>query len=506
MFDQLSERLQHTFRKVQGKAELSDDNMANAIRDVRRALLEADVNLHVIKRFIDSIRERADGENVTKGVDPGQQLVKIIHDELVTLLGNAHQPLDLSQPEPNKPALIMLFGLQGSGKTTSAAKLALHLRKQGKRPCLIAADVYRPAAINQLEQLGKQLEIPVFSQHDTQDVAGIVAEGLAKASANNHDVAIIDTAGRLQIDTELMAELLLLERTHKPANKLLVVDAMTGQAALDVAEVFNSQLAMTGMVLTKTDGDARGGAALSVVTMIGKPILYVGTSEKPDGLEPFHPDRMASRILGMGDVVSLVEKAQQAVDTEDAKRLEESIRKQTFSFEDFLTTQKQLKMLGSLGGILDMLPIPNLDKATKAQITNVSETHLKRCQVMIQSMTVAERRNPELLTEKSRLNRIANGCGVTTKDVQQFVMQFNQMKVVMKQLTGMTDNAQKEATKQSASPDNGFGFAMPRNMRKKARKQKQNQQLPGGFPNMPGMSAMPKMPGGKHPKLPFPFK
>jgi signal recognition particle subunit SRP54 len=510
MFDQLSERLQQSFRKVQGKANLTDDNMSDAIRDVRRALLEADVNLQVIKRFIDRIKDRAEGEGVTKGVDPGQQLVKIIHDELVTLLGKEHQGLNLERPAANQPALIMLFGLQGSGKTTSAAKLALNFKKQGKSPCLIAADVYRPAAINQLEQLGKQLDIPVFSQHDTTDVAGIVADGLAQASGANHDIAIIDTAGRLQIDSELMAELLLLERTTKPANKLLVVDAMTGQEALNVAEAFDSQLGMTGMILTKTDGDARGGAALSVAEMTGKPILYVGTSEKPDGLEVFHPDRMASRILGMGDVVSLVEKAQEAVDLDEAKRLEESIRKQTFSFEDFLGIQKQLKMLGSLGGILDMLPIPGLDKATKNQISNVSEEQLTRCKVMIQSMTVAERQNPDLLNNnKSRLSRIAKGCGYKDKDVSQFVLQFNQMKLVMKQLTGMTDNAQKEAAKQSAGADGSFGFHMPRNMRKKAKKNKSQQGMPGGFPNMPGM---PKMPGGKGgmgkgmPKLPFPFK
>ncbi len=483
MFDQLSQRLQQTFRNIQGKGTLSDDNMADAIREIRRALLEADVNLQVIKRFIDRIKDRADGANVTKGVDPGQEFTKIIHDELVTLLGENHQPINLTQA----PSLIMLFGLQGSGKTTTASKLALKLKNEGKVPFLIAADVYRPAAITQLQQLGKRIEVPVHTVEGSTDVQQIVATGLAAAKENNHDVVIIDTAGRLQVDNDMMAELLLLERQFKPHNKLLVVDAMTGQEALNVAEAFDSQLSMTGMVLTKTDGDARGGAALSIAEMTGKPILYVGVSETPEGLEVFHPDRMASRILGMGDVVSLVEKAQQAVDIEEAQKLETKIRKQTFSFDDFMTIQKQLKMLGSLGGILDMLPIPGLDKQTKSQISNMGEEHLQRSQVMIQSMSKAERANPDLLQDKKRVARIAKGCGATEKDVKAFITQFGQMKAMMGQLTGMQDKEIKTAAKEA---DQGAfsGFGMPR--RNKKKKKAAEPTMPGGLPpgfpsNMP---------------------
>jgi signal recognition particle subunit SRP54 len=492
MFDQLSDRLQGVFTKISGKGSLTDDNMSDAIREIRRALLEADVNLQVLKRFIDRIRDKADGQAVTKSVDPGQQLIKIVNDELVTLLGNESHQLQLDE----NPSLIMLFGLQGAGKTTSAAKLALNLRKQNKKPLLIAADIYRPAAINQLQTLGKQIKVPVFALEGETDVSSIVAKGLEQAKADGHDVVLIDTAGRLQVDTTLMAELLLLERQFKPKNKLLVVDGMTGQEALTVAEAFDSQLSMTGLILTKMDGDARGGAALSVVEVTGKPIVYMGVSEKIDGLEPFHPDRMASRILGMGDVVSLVEKAQQVVDLEDAAKLEEKMRKQQFGFDDFLKIQKQLKMLGGLEGILTMLPIPGIDKGMKEMLGNTGETQFKRMETMISSMTVAERQDPTILKEGKRIPRIAKGCGITEEDVRQYIAQFEQMRMMMKQMTGFTDGMKKEQAK-TANPS---GLHMPRNIKRQKKGKKGGPQLPG-MPNIPGMPPMGKGAKGKLPDL-----
>lgn len=486
MFDQLSDRLQGALNNLRGKSKLSDENMSEALREIRRALLEADVNLQVLKRFIDRVRDTAEGQQVTKSVDPGQQLIKIVHDELVQLLGNEHQPLQLD----DSPSLIMLFGLQGAGKTTSAAKLALHLRKQNKKPLLIAADVYRPAAVQQLQTLGKQLKVPVFAIDGETDVQRIVTEGMAEAKSNQHDVVLIDTAGRLQVDTDMMAELMLLERQFKPANKLLVVDGMTGQEALTVAETFDSQLGMTGLVLTKMDGDARGGAALSVVEMTGKPIVFMGVSEKPDGLEPFHPDRMASRILGMGDVVTLVEKAQQAVDMEEAAKLEEKMRKQQFGFDDFLKIQKQLKMLGGFEGILTMLPIPGIDKKTKELLSHTSETQLKRMEVMIGSMTKAERQDPTILKSGKRIPRIAKGSGIPEKDVQQYITQFEQMRMMMKAMTGMTDGMKKEADIQA----NPSGLHMPRSLKRRGKKNK-------GGPKLPNIPGMPNMPKGKMPDL-----
>ncbi len=494
MFDQLSERLQGVFSEMRGGKTLTAENMDEALREIRRALLEADVSLRVIKAFISRIKDRAEGEGVVKNVNPGQMLVKIVHEELVNLLGGETKPIDLS----GDPNIIMLFGLQGSGKTTSAGKLALKLRKDGRNPLLVAADVYRPAAINQLITVGKQIDIPVHTVEGSTDVQEIARTGLEKAKAEGHNTVIIDTAGRLQVDTSMMAELLLLERVFKPQEKLLVVDAMTGQEAVNVADTFNTQLDLTGVIMTKMDGDARGGAALSVVEVTGRPIKFLGTSEKVDGLEVFHPERMATRILGMGDVVTLVERAQQAIDVEEAKKLEQKMRKQDFSFEDFLKIQKQLKMLGSLDQVLGMLPIPGMDKDTREMLAHGGEKQMKRIEAMIQSMTPAERRDPDALKQPGRIKRIAAGCGIEEAEIRQFIKQFEQMKMMMKEMTKMTDKMKK-----GKLPG---GLHMPRKRKKKKGGQDGMPPgfpgMPGGFPGMPpggGGGGFPKFPGGKFP-------
>ena len=327
MFETLSDRLQEIIKKTSGNAQLTEDNMSDSLREIRRALLEADVNLKVVKAFISNIKTRAEGEEVLKGVNPAQQLVKIVNDELVAILGGQNEPLNLNQT----PTIIMMLGLQGSGKTTSSAKLAVKLKKEGKNPLLVACDVYRPAAIKQLETLAQQTQTAFFSIENCTDVNKITQEALNYAKEHSHNVIILDTAGRLQIDTDMMAELMILDRTFNPHEKLLVIDAMTGQEAVNVAENFNEQLGITGVVLTKLDGDARGGAALSVVYCCQKPIKLTGMGEKLNALEDFHPERMASRILGMGDIVSLVEKAQEAIDVEQAKEFEKKMRKAEFT-------------------------------------------------------------------------------------------------------------------------------------------------------------------------------
>jgi signal recognition particle subunit SRP54 len=503
MFDQLSERLQDVFANFRGDRQLTEDNMEDALREVRRALLEADVSLRVIKAFISRVKDRAVGEDVLKSVEPSQQLIKIVHDELVVLLGGESKPLN----QEGNPNIIVLFGLQGSGKTTTCGKLALKLRKEGRKPLMVAADVYRPAAIQQLITLGKEIDLPVHTVEGSTDVLAIAKSGLERAKSEDFDTLLVDTAGRLQIDTDMMAELLLVERVLQPQEKLLVIDAMTGQEAVAVAETFNSQLDVTGIVISKLDGDARGGAALSVVEVTGKPIKLIGTSEKLTGLENFHPDRMATRILGMGDVVSLVEKAQQAFDLEEAQRMEEKMRKSEFSLEDFLKIQKSFKMLGSLDQILGMLPIPGLTKEMRETISSGGEDQMKKIEVIINSMTPAERRKPEAIND-SRKKRIAKGCGMPEEEISRFLMQFEQMRMMMKQLTKMTDGFKKDS-----DPSAMGGLKMPRSMKKK----KQGglgdfgdmgaggfPGMPGGMPNMPGMPAggFPGMPGGKMPKLP----
>ena len=351
MFDSLSDKLQDIIKRTAGQKELTQDNMQDALREMRRALLEADVNLRVVKSFISNIKDKAEGENVLSGVNPSQQLVKIVHDELVELLGKEVKPLDFS----GHPNLIMMLGLQGSGKTTSSAKLAVKLKKEGRNPLLVACDVYRPAAVTQLKSLGEQIGVNVYSE-EGQDVQGIIANAINFAKDNGYNTLILDTAGRLQIDTDMMAELLLIDRVFHPAEKLLVIDSMTGQEAVNVAENFDAQLGVTGLVLTKLDGDSRGGAALSVVYCTKKPIKLTGTGEKLNALEDFYPERMATRILGMGDIVSLVERAQEVFDEKSAREMSEKMAKAEFSFNDFLKMQKQMKMFGSMDSLLGMIP------------------------------------------------------------------------------------------------------------------------------------------------------
>ena len=430
MFDNLSDRLQEIIHKTRGQ-ELTQENMQEAMREIRRALLEADVNLRVVKSFISAVKDKAEGENVLQGVDPSQQLVKIVHDELVNLLGKEQKPLDLS----GHPSLIMMLGLQGSGKTTSSAKLAVKLKKDGKNPLLVACDVYRPAAINQLQTLGNEIGVEVFTLPEEKDVQKIVQSAIDYSKEKGFNVLILDTAGRLQIDTDMMAELLLIDRIFNPHEKLLVIDSMTGQEAVNVAENFDAQLTLTGLVLTKLDGDSRGGAALSVAYCTGKPIKLTGTGEKLNALEDFYPERMATRILGMGDIVSLVERAQEVFDEKQAQELEEKMRKSNFSYNDFLKMQKQMKMFGSMDQLLGMLPGIKIGKDDRQKLSHESDKQFKKMEVFIQSMTPEERENPDLINT-SRKKRIAKGCGMDLHEVNQFIKQFEQMRVMMK---GMSD-------------------------------------------------------------------
>ena len=425
MFDNLSEKLQNIISKTHSQ-ELTQDNIQDALREIRRALLEADVNLRVVKSFISSIKDKAEGENVLQGVNPSQQLVKIVHDELVELLGKELKPLNLS----GHPSIIMMLGLQGSGKTTSSAKLAVKLKKEGKNPLLVACDVYRPAAISQLQTLGQEIGCEVFTIPDSKDVQNIVQNALSYAKEKGFNVVILDTAGRLQIDTEMMAELLIIDRVFQPHEKLLVIDAMTGQEAVHVAENFDAQIGLTGLVLTKLDGDSRGGSALSVVHCTGKPIKLTGTGEKLNALEDFYPERMATRILGMGDIVSLVERAQEVFDEKEALKFQEKMEKEEFSFNDFLNMQKQMKMFGSMDQILGMIPGVNLKQADREKISHASETEFKKIEVFIQSMTPEERDNPHLMNT-SRKKRIAKGCGMDLHTINLYVKQFEQMRQMM---------------------------------------------------------------------------
>ena len=431
MFESLSDRLQNIIANTTREKELTQNNMKDALREIRRALLEADVNLRVVKAFISSIKDRAEGENVLQGVNPSQQLVKIVHDELINLLGKDASPLNTS----GHPNIIMMLGLQGSGKTTSSAKLAVKLKKENRNPLLVACDVYRPAAITQLKTLGEQINIEVYSEDGNTNVQSIVEHAINYAKDKGFNTLILDTAGRLQIDTDMMAELLLIDRIFNPQEKLLVIDAMTGQETVNVAETFDSQLNLTGLVLTKLDGDSRGGAALSVAYCTKKPIKLTGTGEKLNALEDFYPERMATRILGMGDIVSLVERAQEVFDEKEAKELEKKMEKAEFSFNDFLKIQKQMKMLGSFDQILGMIPGMNISKDDKEKISHEGEKQFKRIEVMIQSMTPQERNHPELMNS-SRKRRIAEGSGIAIHDLNIFIKQFEQMRTMMK---GMSD-------------------------------------------------------------------
>ena len=431
MFDSLADKLQDIIAKTSGQSELTQENMQDALREIRRALLEADVNLRVVKAFISNIKDRAEGEDVVHGVNPSQQLVKIVHDELIELLGKDSKPLNLS----GNPALIMMLGLQGSGKTTSSAKLAVKLKNEGKNPLLVACDVYRPAAITQLKTLGEQIGVEVFAQEESKDVQSIVQNAINYAKENNFYPLILDTAGRLQIDTEMMAELLLIDRIFKPAEKLLVIDSMTGQEAVNVAENFDAQLEISGLVLTKLDGDSRGGAALSIVYCTGKPIKLTGTGEKLNALEDFYPQRMADRILGMGDIVSLVERAQEVFDEKTAKEMEKKMAKAEFSFNDFLKMQSQMKMFGSMDQLLGMIPGLKMSKDDRQMISHEGEKQMKKIEVFIQSMTPEERENPELMNS-SRKKRISKGSGIAMHDINIYINQFEQMRKMMK---GMSD-------------------------------------------------------------------
>lgn len=440
MFESLSERLQNIIQDTTRVKELTQDNMKEALREIRRALLEADVNLRVVKSFISNIKDKAEGEDIIKGVNPAQQLIKIVNDELVNILGKNEAPLNLE----HKPTLIMMLGLQGSGKTTSSAKLAVKLKKEGKNPLLVACDVYRPAAINQLKTLAQQIEIECFSIDGSKDVTEIVKKAKEYASENNYNVLILDTAGRLQIDVDMMAELLLIDRIFKPEEKLLVIDSMVGQEAVNVAENFDEQLGLTGIVLTKLDGDSRGGAALSVAYCTGKPIKLTGTGEKLNALETFYPERIATRILGMGDIVSFVERAKEVIDEKEAKELEKKMERAEFSFNDFLKMKKQISMFGSLDQIMGMIPGLNLAKDQKELISHEGEKQFKKIEVFIQSMTEEERNNPQLLNS-SRKRRIADGSGISIHDINIFIKQFEQMREMMKGMNGMKKNLSKFA-------------------------------------------------------------
>lgn len=427
MLDNLGSRFQEIFKKVRGHGKLSESNIKDALREVKMSLLEADVNYKVVKDFTAKIQEKAIGTDVLKGINPGQQFIKIVNDELVELLGGTNARLTKGV---RNPTVLMLAGLQGAGKTTFAAKLGNYLKKQGEKVIMVGADVYRPAAIKQLQVLGEQTGIEVYSEENHQDAVGICERGLAKAKELGSTYMIVDTAGRLHIDEKLMDELKEIKRLTRPQEILLVVDAMIGQDAVNLAESFNNVLNIDGVVLTKLDGDTRGGAALSIKAVVGKPIKFVGVGEKIDDIELFHPERLVSRILGMGDVVSLVEKAQSAIDEEDAKSLEEKIRTQKFDLDDFLKQLQNIKKLGSLGSILKMIP-------GMGQIGDLApaEKEMKKVEAIIQSMTKEERKKPEIL-KASRKQRIAKGSGTEVADINRLLKQFEQMKAMMKMFSG----------------------------------------------------------------------
>lgn len=430
-FSALTEKLQAIFQKLRGKGKLSEADVNAALREVRLALLEADVNYTVVKDFIEKVRARAVGQEVLQSLTPAQQVVKIVYEELTALMGTEHA--GLVQPSAG-PAVIMLVGLHGSGKTTTAAKLAQYLRRQGKQPLLVAADVHRPAAVEQLQILGKQIEVPVLAQPGGTAV-GMAREALATAARLGHEAVVVDTAGRLHIDAQLMEELRAMRAVLKPTEVLLVVDAMTGQDAVNVAKGFHEGLGIDGIVLTKLDGDTRGGAALSVRAVTGCPIKFVGVGEKLDALEPFHPSRMASRILGMGDVLSLIEKAQAKIDVAQAKEMQRKLRQRDFTLEDFLEQLRQVRQLGSLEEIIGMLPGAGTVKELKN--LRVDEKELTRIEAIICSMTPQERRYPQIINA-SRKRRISQGSGTTVQDVNRLLKQFAQTQKILRQLAETT--------------------------------------------------------------------
>ena len=437
-FDSLTEKLQNVFKNLRGKGKLTEDDVKEALREVKMALLEADVNFKVVKKFIKDVQERSIGQDVMNGLNPGQMVIKIVNEELINLMGSETTEIKL-QPGSAK-TVIMMAGLQGAGKTTTTAKLAGKFKLKGKKPLLVACDVYRPAAIKQLQINGEKQGVDVFTMGENQKPANIAKAALEHAAKNGHNLIILDTAGRLHVDEEMMAELQEIKDTVEVHQTILVVDAMTGQDAVNVADSFNKKIGIDGVIVTKLDGDTRGGAALSIKAVTGCPILYVGMGERLSDLEQFYPDRMASRILGMCDVLILIEKASAEIDEEDARKMSEKIKKAQFDFDDYLESMKQMKKMGGLGSIMGMLPglgamggknskMPDID-------TDAAEQKMAKIEAIIYSMTPAERRNPDLLNP-SRKHRIAKGAGVDIAEVNRTIKQFDQMRKMMKQMPGM---------------------------------------------------------------------
>jgi signal recognition particle subunit SRP54 len=466
MFESLSNRLEGVFTNLSGKGKLTEADVNEAMREVRLALLEADVNLKVVRQFVERVRAKAVGADVLGSLSPAQQVLAIVNDELVEMLGGVDGPnkLDLGGAPPN---VIMLVGLQGSGKTTTAAKLANYLRKQGQRPLMVAADMYRPAAVHQLQTLGKQLSIPVYAEPAGANPVDICVHSLNYAREQAASVVILDTAGRLNIDERMMQEVTSIRARVQPREVLLIADAMTGQEAVHVADDFNKAVSLTGMILTKMDGDARGGAALSIRSVTGVPIKFMTVGEKTDALEPFYPDRLASRILGMGDVLSLIERAQETIDEEEALKAQAKLQQGKFDLEDFLSAMRQLKRMGPLRQVMEMMPGFNKMAAMPEMEEALEGDQMKHIEAMVLSMTKEERRNPEIING-SRRKRIARGSGTTVQEINQLLEQFGEMRTMIRQMsTGKGKWAQ---------------FA--------------RQQAGAGVPGMPGMPAMPKPPGG----------
>ena len=454
MFDELSQRFEEAVKSLRGQAAITETNVEGALKQVRRALLEADVSLPVVQDFVEEVRRKAVGAEVVRGVSPDQKFIQLVHEQLVETMGGENAPL-AAGGKPGAPSVVLMAGLQGAGKTTATAKLGLHLKEQGRKALLVAADVYRPAAIEQLKTLGAQIGVEVFSLGTDAKPEDIAAAGIAKAREEGFDTVLVDTAGRLQIDTSMMEEMVRIRQAVQPDEVLLVVDSMIGQEAADLTRAFHEQVGITGAVLTKLDGDSRGGAALSIRKVSGAPIKFIGTGEKVEALQPFHPERMASRILGMGDVLTLVEKATKEVELADVARMQQKLQEASFDFSDFLQQMRMIRRMGSLGGLMKL--IPGMNKIDDGMLKQ-GEVQLKKIEAMIGSMTEIERQQPELLaSQPSRRRRIASGCGHSSAEVDKVLADFQKMRGFMQQMTR--------------------GGGMP------------------GMPGMPGMGGMPGMPG-----------
>ena len=454
MFDELSQRFEEAVKSLRGQAAITETNVEGALKQVRRALLEADVSLPVVQDFVEEVRRKAVGAEVVRGVSPDQKFIQLVHEQLVETMGGENAPL-AAGGKPGAPSVVLMAGLQGAGKTTATAKLGLHLKEQGRKALLVAADVYRPAAIEQLKTLGAQIGVEVFSLGTDAKPEDIAAAGIAKAREEGFDTVLVDTAGRLQIDTSMMEEMVRIRQAVQPDEVLLVVDSMIGQEAADLTRAFHEQVGITGAVLTKLDGDSRGGAALSIRKVSGAPIKFIGTGEKVEALQPFHPERMASRILGMGDVPTLVEKATKEVELADVARMQQKLQEASFDFSDFLQQMRMIRRMGSLGGLMKL--IPGMNKIDDGMLKQ-GEVQLKKIEAMIGSMTEVERQQPELLaSQPSRRRRIASGCGHSSAEVDKVLADFQKMRGFMQQMTR--------------------GGGMP------------------GMPGMPGMGGMPGMPG-----------